>query len=87
MLKIIRLLKVLISKIFRANDNEVVKVDARANKIVKNLSKFKMLKNSKFENLTYKSNIEAIGKLLFLIFNTKKVLKHLQQVFIEASIL
>lgn len=49
MLKMVELLEALALKTFKANDNEVVKIDSRADKIFKNFSKFKKLKNRKFK--------------------------------------
>ena len=61
---------------FIINKNKFVRnIDSRKiDKIVQNLSKFKKLKNKKFENLMY---IEAIKKPMFLIFNAKKILNNL----------
>ena len=51
-------------KVFRADDNEVVGVDGRANRTVVNLSK-----NKKSRNLTRMPNIEAMEKPNFLTSN------------------
>ena len=71
----------LASKTFRANNNKNVWVDSRANETVKN-----SFKNNKFRNLMYMLNIRAIEKLIFLIFNTKKVFNFLKQAFIKVLI-
>ena len=63
------------SKIFKVSNNKVVQVNNRANKIFKNLSKFKKFKNKKFKNPIY---IRTIKKLLFLIFDFKKKFNHLK---------
>lgn len=39
-------------KVFSADNNKIVKDGSRANKTVKNLSKFKKLKNDNSQNLT-----------------------------------
>ena len=70
------------SKMFRADNNKVVGNSDRANKTVVNL-----FKNNKSRNLTYMSNIRAIGKLNFLTPNAKKVFNHLQLAFIKTPIL
>ena len=55
-------------KVFRANQDKVVAVGSKANKIFKNLSKFKKSKNKKSRNLTYILNIKTIKKPTFLNF-------------------
>ena len=74
--------KELALKAFKTDDDKVVEVDSKANKIVVNLSK-----NKKFKNLTYMSNIRATGKPSFLIPNAKKTFNHLWLAFIKALIL
>lgn len=65
-------------KIFNANSNEIVKSNGnRVNKIIKNFFKFKNLKNNKFKNLIYISNIRAIKKYIILISNIKDAFKFL----------
>ena len=59
--------------VFRVNDNEVVKVDNKTNKMIVNLSK-----NSKSRKLTYMPNIKAIKKSIFLTPNAKKIFNHLK---------
>ena len=54
-------------KALKADDDKVVEVDNRANKMVVNLSK----------NLTHVPNIKAIGKSNFLTSNTKKTFNYL----------
>ena len=71
-------------KTFRADDNKVVGVGGRANKMFKILFRAKNLKNKKFKNGTY---IKAVEKLFFLIFDAKKAFNHFWQAFIKASIL
>ena len=72
----------LVSKAFKADDNEVVGVGRRANEIVVNLSKNEKSKKSK-----YMPNIGATGKPKFLTSDTKKAFNYLQLVFIKAPIL
>lgn len=59
--KITRLLDLAL-RILRIYNNIIVvrNVSKKTNKMVKNLSRSKMLKNDKFESLTRFSNIEAI---------------------------
>lgn len=59
----------------------------RADKIVKNLSKSKNLKNNKSKNLMHVQNIGAIGEHTFLTSGTKEAFNYLRQVFIKAPIL
>lgn len=74
MLKMIRLFKLTL-KIFKTNNNKVVEVSSNTtNEIVKNLSKFKNLRNTMFKITIY---IRALKKLIFLIINTKIVLDYL----------
>lgn len=52
---------------FKTDNNKIVKGNSsRANKIFKNLFKFKKSKNSNSKNLT---NIKAIRKSIFLTFS------------------
>ena len=68
---------------FKHNENEIVKDSgSETNKTVVNL-----FKNNKFRNLMYISNIRAIKKPHFLIFNAKKTFNYLKQAFIKYSIL
>ena len=68
-------------KIFKIDNNKVVEVGDRANKIVVN-----SFKNNKFWNLMYIPNIKATGKFIFLIFNPKKIFNYFNQAFIKAII-
>ena len=68
-------------KAFRADDNEVVGVDGRANRTVVNL-----FKNKKSRNLAHMSNIRAIREPNFLIPNAKKAFNYLWLAFIKALI-
>ena len=77
MLKTTGSFKKLILKTFKASNNKVVKNDCKVDKIVGNLSKCNKLKNNKFKNLIYASNIEAIEKHIFLNLNAKKVFNYL----------
>lgn len=72
--------------IFKIDNNKAIRNNGRANKMFKNLSKFKNLENIKFEILTY-TNIKAMKKLIFLTLNNKTVLNLLRQIVIEALIL
>lgn len=65
-------------KTFKANNNEVVRVSSRANKMFKNLSKFQKSKNEKFRTLIHTKNIRAIRESIFLTFDTKKVFNRLK---------
>lgn len=56
-------------KIFRADNNNIVKDNNKADKIFKNFLKFKKLKNIKFDIQSY---IKAIKKPLFTNFSTKQ---------------
>ena len=60
-------------KKIRYNDNEVVKVGSKANKIVVNL-----FKNNKSRKLTHMLYIRATKKLIFLTSNAKKAFNHLK---------
>ena len=66
---------------FRANNNEIVRIDGKANKIVVNLSK-----NNKFEKLMHIAKIGTTRKPIFLITNAKKIFNYLKQAFIKAAI-
>ena len=61
---------------FKANNNEVVKIDNRVNKMVINF----------FRNLTYISNIKATKKLIFLTPIIKKIFHYLHLAFMQALI-
>ena len=67
-------------KIFWVNNNKIVKSvsSSKANEIIRNLFKFKKLKNNKFKNLIYILNIKVIEKPSFLTFNTKKNFNYLK---------
>ena len=69
-------------KVFRADNNEVVRVGGRANRTVVNLSK-----NKKSRNLTRVPNIGATEEPNFLILNAKKALNYLRLAFIKAPII
>ena len=70
------------SKVFKADDNEIVGGNSgRANKTVMNLSK-----NNKSRKLTSILNIRATKKSNFLIPNAKKALNYLRLVFIKILI-
>ena len=71
-------------KPFKPNENEVVRVGNKANKLSKNLSKSKKSKNIKSRDLIYMSNIIAIEKPIFLTSNDKKASNHLWLSFIKA---
>ena len=70
------------SKTFKADNNKIVRVGNRANKMVVN-----SFKNNKSRKLTCMLNIRAIRKSIFLISNAKKVFNYLRQIFIKAPIL
>ena len=85
MLKTTGLSKEFALKAFRADTNEVVGGDGgKANKTVKNSSKFKKFKNEKSKNLIC---IGATGKPMFLTPGARKAFNHLKQVLIKAPIL
>ena len=69
-------------KAFKIDNDEIVEIDNKANKIVVNL-----FKNNKLRNLMHMPNIKAIKKPIFLIPNAKKVFNNLQLIFIKALIL
>ena len=71
----------LVLKVFKADDNEVVKIGNKINKTVINL-----FKNNKSRNLTYIPNIGATKKSIFLTPNIKKIFNHLRQLFIGVLI-
>ena len=82
-MKITRSSKKLALKAFKIDNNKIVNINGnRANKIVINL-----FKNKKSKNLIYISNIGAIKKPNFLIFDAKKTFNYLQLAFIKALIL
>ena len=76
----------MVSKVFRADDNKVVKDvgSRRVNKTVVDSSMSKRLKNKKSENLTH---IKAIGESIFLTPSAKEAFNYLRQEFIKAQIL
>lgn len=69
-------------KILEINNNEIMENGTKANKIFKNLPKFKRLKNNEFKNLTYILIIGIIKKYIFLTPSIKKTFNHLKQTFI-----
>ena len=87
MLKTIESSEVLAPKLFRASDNKIVEISGKVDKTVRNLFKFKSLKNDKSENLMCIPNIEAIGETMFLTPGAKEAFNFLRQVFIKAPIL
>ena len=78
LLKITGLLN-LIPKAFKADDNKIVGIVCKANKMAINLS-------NKSKNSTYILNTEAIKKSNFLTPNAKKTFNHLRLAFIKALI-
>lgn len=80
--------EILASKAFKANSGKIVRVssNARADKVLKNLSKSKKSKNTKFK-ISTRTNIGATRKSFFLTLGTKKTYNHLRQAFIIAPIL
>lgn len=80
------LLKVLATKTFKTDNNEVVKINDRVDKIVKNWFKSKKLKNTKYKILIC-SNIGVTRKYTFLTSGAKKAFSFLRQLFIKALIL
>ena len=80
LLKITRFLD-LVLKLFKNNNNEVVKVGDRINKIIIHSSK-----NNKSKNLMYMPNIRATREFTLLISNIKKVFNYLKLAFIKALI-
>lgn len=81
MLKTIRSFR-LAPKTLKAEDKVVGSI-ARADKIVRNMSKFKKSKNNKSKNLTY---IRGEEKLIFLTPNAKEAFNLLKQAFIEVLV-
>lgn len=71
-------------KVFKINNNKVVR--GANDKMFKNLSKFKKLKNKKSGNLMPILNIRVIKKDIFLTFNIRKVFNYLKQMFIQILI-
>ena len=63
-------------KVFKTDNNEVVKVSNRVNKTIVN----------SFRNLMHVLKIQIIKKHIFLTPNTKKVFNYLKQTFIKVSI-
>lgn len=77
----------LTSKTFEVNSNKIVESDSnKANKMVKNLSKSKKLKNPKFEILTY-TNISITKEPMLLILSVRENLNYLRQMFVKVLIL
>ena len=60
---------------FKANNNKIVEVSSKANRIVVNLSN--LLKKNKSKNSTHVLNIGATKKPAFLTPNGKNVFNHL----------
>lgn len=83
-MKTIKLFKILASKTLNTNNNKIVGIGDRADKIFKTLFKFKKLKNKKFKNLIY---IRAIKKFIILIPSTGKVFICLKQAFIKVLVI
>lgn len=83
MLKITGLSKALALKASKADDNEIVEIDGRADKMFKNLSKCKKSKNKKFKIQTC---IRATKKPTFLTPSAKETFNFLKQAFIETLI-
>lgn len=74
----------LFSKVVKTNNNEIVKDNGKkADKIVKNLSKLKKLKNTKSKIYI---NIKTIEKPIFLTFSAKEAFNFLKQAFFKALI-
>ena len=74
------------SKVFSADNNEVVKANNnKANETIVNWSN--KLKKKRFRNLTRVSNILTMKKPIFLTFNAKKAVNYLRQAFIKVLIL
>lgn len=69
---------------FRIDGNEFVGVSSIADKMVRNLPKFKKLNNKKSENLT---RIRTTGEPIFLTSITRKAFEYLRQAFTKALIL
>ena len=69
MLKTIGSSEKLALKAFRVDNNEVIEVGSKANRMVVNLSK-----NKKSKKLTHMPNIGAMGKSNFLTPNAKESL-------------
>lgn len=73
-------------KVFKTNDNKIIAVSSRANKIFKNLSELKKSKNKNSRNLIYVQDIGTMEKPIFLISSIKNALNYLWQALIEAQI-
>ena len=72
----------LAQKIFKANNNKSINSsDSKINETVINL-----FKNNKSRKSIYVPNIRIIRKLIFLIFDAKKIFNYLQLAFIKVSI-
>ena len=63
---------------FRADDNEVVRVGDKADETFKNLFISKKSKNNKSESLTHSSDIGAMGEPIFLTSSTKEAFNYLK---------
>lgn len=61
-------------KIFKADENKVMRVNSRVNKRGKNLYKSKRFKNEKLKNLTH---IWAMKEPIFITCGAKKAFNHL----------
>lgn len=84
-MKITVLFKELALKTFKIDNNKVVKIGKKANKIAKILFKARKSKNAIFKILIC-TNIETIEELIFLIPNAKIVFNSLRQTFIKILI-
>ena len=73
-------------KTLRASSNEVVVGSNRADKTIRNLSKFKKLKNNKSKNLMHVLIFGEIGEFTCLTSNAKKAFNRLWQTFIKVLI-
>lgn len=88
MLKTTELSKILAQKVFRANNNKIIKNvnSCKTDKKVQNLSKSKKLKKIKSRSLIYIPIIGAMNRFMFLTPDAKKTLNCLRQAFIKVSI-
>lgn len=84
-LKIFKLFKILVLKVFKANGKKIFKYinNKKIGKMVIKLSKFKRLKNKNSKNLTC---IRTTKKFIFLIFGIRKVYNNLRQAFLKVLI-
>ena len=71
----------LTTKVFKFNNNNIVKVRGKANETIVN-----SFKNNKSRNLMHIPNIRVIGERIFLIASTKNIFNHLRLAFIKAPI-